>query len=191
MSCWRKLTCLPTDPWLHLVRDAASEKKWGFRLSSTLKKSSGKDPLLSGYRVYATKSVLPPPAELKGTVGNVRTENIEQSFIKRFISDIVEFAGGKWAGCGGKPPSANSSAAQSVLVLSTAEDLAALQGKSDDSGSAGKRSARGKAGGKVSPKKSAAASAASPVAAYDTELLLSGLLKRQLDFKKHALHFGK
>ncbi len=55
----------PVDPWSHIVADAEAEKKWRFSLRTTLE-SKTKAPLLSGYSVCATKSVLPPPAELKG-----------------------------------------------------------------------------------------------------------------------------
>ena len=50
---------------MHIVRDADSEKKWGFNLKRTLGTSS-KSPLLTGYTVHATKSVEPPPNQLKG-----------------------------------------------------------------------------------------------------------------------------
>ena len=53
------------DPWKHLVEDHESEKKWGFDLRGCLKGSS-KSPLLAGYKVHGTKSVLPPPDQLKG-----------------------------------------------------------------------------------------------------------------------------
>ena len=51
------------DPWVHLVSDKESEKKFGFNLSKTLK---GKRNLLEGKSVFATKSVQPAQKEMKG-----------------------------------------------------------------------------------------------------------------------------
>lgn len=53
------------DPWQHIIIDRESEKKWGFNLKTTLK-TSQKSLLLSDFKVFATKSVLPPPSEMKG-----------------------------------------------------------------------------------------------------------------------------
>lgn len=53
------------DPWTHVVNDEESERKWGFNLRTTLSTSS-KSSFLSGYKIFATKSVLPPPKEMKG-----------------------------------------------------------------------------------------------------------------------------
>lgn len=58
--------CTLPDPWTHLIRDEESEKKWGFNLSTTLRAAS-KSLLLAGFKVHATKSVVPPPDQLKGT----------------------------------------------------------------------------------------------------------------------------
>ena len=55
-----------SDPWLHIVADEESEKKWGFSLRRTLR-DAPKTPLLANYKVHATKSVVPPPEQLKGT----------------------------------------------------------------------------------------------------------------------------
>jgi hypothetical protein len=53
------------DPWKHLLEDEESEKKLGFRLSTSSGQAS-KQPLLKGYKVAATKNCVPPPSELKG-----------------------------------------------------------------------------------------------------------------------------
>ena len=55
-----------SDPWLHIVADEESERKWGFSLRRTLREAP-KTPLLANYKVHATKSVVPPPEQLKGT----------------------------------------------------------------------------------------------------------------------------
>ena len=55
-----------SDPWLHIVADEESERKWGFSLRRTLREAP-KTPLLASYKVHATKSVVPPPEQLKGT----------------------------------------------------------------------------------------------------------------------------
>ncbi len=55
------------DPWLHIIEDSESEKKWQFSLRRTLRESA-KELVLSGFYVHVTKSVVPPPGEMKGKV---------------------------------------------------------------------------------------------------------------------------
>jgi hypothetical protein len=57
-----------SDPWKHLLEDDEAEKKWGFRLMTSLVQA-GKHPLLKGFKVSATKKCLPPPDQLKGNTG--------------------------------------------------------------------------------------------------------------------------
>ncbi len=87
------------------------------------------------------------------------------------LLEIVEFAGGKWLGVvGGKipPPSASEKA---TLVLSCKEDLGAFKKTSEASPPKKGRSRSSAAGGNV----------------YEPELLLSGVLRKKLDFKEHAI----
>ena len=93
------------------------------------------------------------------------------------LLEIVEFAGGKWLGVvGGKipPPSASEKA---TLVLSCKEDLGAFKKTSEASPPKKGRS-----------RSSAAAAASAPGGnVYEPELLLSGVLRKKLDFKEHAI----
>ncbi|CAL4121208.1 unnamed protein product, partial [Meganyctiphanes norvegica] len=53
-----------TDPWSYLVVHKEAEKKWNFQLKKTLKSASS-NPLFEGYSLYVTKSVKPPPDQMK------------------------------------------------------------------------------------------------------------------------------
>ena len=51
-----------------MLEDPESEKKFGFKLSTSLNQAA-KCPLLKGFKVAATKKCVPPPQELKGRAG--------------------------------------------------------------------------------------------------------------------------
>jgi hypothetical protein len=68
------------DPWLHIINDEEAEKKWAFSLARTLR-AAAKSPLLAGYKVHATKSVVPPPAQLKGKYSFSAHEAADEFFI--------------------------------------------------------------------------------------------------------------
>ena len=71
-----------TDPWKHLLEDEESEKKWGFRLNASLTQATEKS-LLQGFKVSATKKVVPPHDQLKGKTINLRV----------FINDVTQIGG--------------------------------------------------------------------------------------------------
>ncbi|XP_064115508.1 uncharacterized protein LOC135221698 [Macrobrachium nipponense] len=52
------------DPWEFLVKDRESEVKFGFRLEQSLR-SASKYQLFEGLEIHATKSVKPPPEQMK------------------------------------------------------------------------------------------------------------------------------
>jgi len=52
------------DPWRHLLRDAAVEKKWSCRLEETLRQAARR-PLLQGLSVHVTLQVSPPPQQFR------------------------------------------------------------------------------------------------------------------------------
>ncbi|XP_066969795.1 mediator of DNA damage checkpoint protein 1-like isoform X2 [Macrobrachium rosenbergii] len=52
------------DPWEFLVKDRESEMKFGFRLEQSLR-SASKYQLFEGLEIHATKSVKPPPEQMK------------------------------------------------------------------------------------------------------------------------------
>lgn len=56
------------DPWLFLITDRDAEKKWDFVLQTTLRNAKTQEQLLSGFKIYATKSVLPSGDQLKEIV---------------------------------------------------------------------------------------------------------------------------
>jgi len=60
------------DPWKFLLVDKEGEKKFKFKLETSLKNASEK-PLLAGWTFCCTSSVTPPPGELKGTVKYIFT----------------------------------------------------------------------------------------------------------------------
>ena len=131
------------------MSDHESEKKWGFNLRTTLR-NSAKSPLLSDYKVFATKSVVPPPSQLKGT--KYTSWLLFVSLIEISIADIVQFAGGQWLKS--MPKAAN----EKTVLISCAED-----------------------------KKLIGPAIKSKITVCDKELLLTGLLKKELDFKTHKL----
>ncbi len=87
---------------------------------------------------------------------------------------MVEFAGGKWQGVVKEPPQSRTSSPNKTLVLSCKEDAETLLTAPPAKAACTKRG-----------KKRASSSSSAQV--YETELLLSGLLKKKLDFKAHAL----
>ncbi|KAJ4445539.1 hypothetical protein ANN_12219 [Periplaneta americana] len=60
----RRSECF-VDPWQFLIKDKESESKFKFHIQESLQ-SAAQTPLLSGYSVYVTPKVKPPPAEMKG-----------------------------------------------------------------------------------------------------------------------------
>ena len=48
-----------------MLKDEASEKQHKFSLEKSLEKAAARK-LLSDYQVHATRSVLPPPPQMKG-----------------------------------------------------------------------------------------------------------------------------
>lgn len=63
-SIYGNLKLLP-DPWKYIVKDTESEKKFAFRLDQSLQ-SARKSLLFEGLSFHATKSVKPPPDQMKG-----------------------------------------------------------------------------------------------------------------------------
>lgn len=51
-----------SDPWLYIIKDEASEKRFHFNLEQTL---TGKRSFLQGYNVSSTPSVVPNASEMK------------------------------------------------------------------------------------------------------------------------------
>merc|ERR1712150_31242 len=82
------------DPTGYIIKDKETEKKYGITLQCKLQKAS-KAPLLSNYKVYATKSCVPPPDKIK---------------------EIVECAGGTYLTHIPKTPIEN------VIIISCPED---------------------------------------------------------------------
>nr|XP_045581871.1 uncharacterized protein LOC123745398 isoform X1 [Procambarus clarkii] len=52
------------DPWEYLVKDMEAEEKYGFRLDQSLR-SASKVLLFEGLSIHATRSVKPPPDQMK------------------------------------------------------------------------------------------------------------------------------
>ena len=48
-----------------MIEDKEVERKYGFNLRNSID-SASKNPLLLNYKIYATKSCLPSPKEIKG-----------------------------------------------------------------------------------------------------------------------------
>lgn len=61
------LNDLFTDPWKFLIKDHESESKFKFQLQESLE-AAARTNLLTGYSVYVTPKVKPPPSEMKGKV---------------------------------------------------------------------------------------------------------------------------
>lgn len=58
--------CFP-DPWDHLLKDPAAERKFGFSLKSALQKAA-KSKVFAGVSVHATAGVRPPPDDMRELV---------------------------------------------------------------------------------------------------------------------------
>jgi len=55
------------DPWLHILKEPAAEKKLGMRLEDSVRLAR-KQPLLSGLQVHVTMQVTPPPTQFKDLI---------------------------------------------------------------------------------------------------------------------------
>ena len=55
------------DPYAHIIEDIEIEKKYGFNMKKSIDLAA-KSPLLSNYKIYATKSCQPAPKEIKGNI---------------------------------------------------------------------------------------------------------------------------
>ncbi|XP_069694916.1 uro-adherence factor A-like [Periplaneta americana] len=89
----RRSECF-VDPWQFLIKDKESESKFKFHIQESLQ-SAAQTPLLSGYSVYVTPKVKPPPAEMKGIIescGGVSMPSgtIKSWPVKSFIISCIE-----------------------------------------------------------------------------------------------------
>ncbi|TRY70391.1 hypothetical protein TCAL_04836 [Tigriopus californicus] len=79
------------DPWLFLITDRDAEKKWDFVLQTTLRNARTKEHLLSGFKIYATQSVMPSGDQLKEIVESAGGQVLKK-LPKRVSEQVIVIA---------------------------------------------------------------------------------------------------